>query len=256
MLIDDRTGSHDLCALLKRIGVPASLTRLEFADAAFLGNGPGGAFVQVGIEVKTIGDVVDCIQSGRFAAHQLPGLCREYDERWLLVEGEWRASREGLLQVRHPRKHYWYDLAHGRRRWMWRDVHNWLQTMMVLGQLKLQQTPDRTQTVFALASMYHWWTKGPWEDHSALKTFVDYKGQTLNSRHGMPALLRAPSFERRVYKELPGIGWERSVEVEQHFPNVRAAVNADERDWQRVPGVGKTIAARVVAAVRGIGGRR
>lgn len=251
LLLDPRAGSGDLVAWLTPLGVPATTSRLEFGDVAFVGNGPNDLPHQVGLEVKTIGDVVNCMTSGRFAAHQLPGLLRDYDEAWLLIEGQWRPSvPDGLLQVYHPSKHFWFTLKTGGRQWMWKDVQGWVQSMMVLGGVKVWCSPDRAQLAAFIAGLYRWWQK-PFGDHSSLKTFVDYKAR-VGGASGQPAMLRAPSFERRVYKELPGIGWEKSGNVEMAFPDVLTAVQADAAAWQRIPGVGPTIATRITRALRGL----
>lgn len=251
LLLDPRAGSGDLLGWLKPLGVPAVLSQMEFGDAAFIGNGPDNAPHQVGIEVKTIGDVMNCMTSGRYAAHQLPGLRRDYDEVWLMIEGQWRAKEpDGLLQMQHPQKGYWFDLKAGGRRWMWKEVHGWVNTMMVLGGTKVWTTTDRAGTARAIASLYHWWQK-PFEQHSSLKTFVDYKAR-VGGQAGQPAMLRAPTVERRVYKELPGLGWERSLAVEREFPNLLTAFTADEGSWQRIEGVGPKTASRIVRAIHGL----
>jgi ERCC4-type nuclease len=249
MLIDDRIGSGDLVALLRPLGVKATATRLEYADVAFFGNGPAG-LINVGIEVKTIGDVVNCMTSGRFAAHQLPGLLRDYDDCWLLIEGEWRADHpSGLLQVRHAEKGYWFDLKAGGRRWMWQEVAGWCLTMMVLGGVKLWLTPNRHMTARFLAALQHWHSK-PFASHSSLKTFVDYKAR-VGGAAGQPAMLRAPTLERRVYKELPGLGWERSLAVGDAFPDLLTAFLADEAAWTRIDGIGPKTARKIHRAIRG-----
>lgn len=250
LLLDPRTGSGDLVAWLKPLGIPVTSHQMEYGDAAFVGNGPDGMPHQVGIEIKTIGDVMNCMTSGRYAAHQLPGLLRDYDECWLVVEGQWRAREpDGLLQVFHPTKHYWFDLKVGGRRWMWNEVQGWVNSMMVLGGTKVWQTADRAGTARFLASLYHWWQK-PFDSHSSLKTFVDYKAR-VGGTAGQPAMLRAPTLERRVLKELPGLGWERSLAVERVFPNLLTAFNADEASWQRIDGVGPKTAHRIVRAIHG-----
>jgi DNA integrity scanning protein DisA with diadenylate cyclase activity len=60
-----------------------------------------------------------------------------------------------------------------------------------------------------------------------------------------------PGLVRRVAAELPLIGWDRSSDVAMTFPSVLAMVLADEKDWQKIKGIGKTIARKVVAALKG-----
>src|SRR5574341_1238250 len=98
ILLDDRAGSKDLAPFMPK-SVPFTLTRLEYGDVAFSGRGPSGVCT-VGVEIKKIPDLVDCIYSGRFAGHQLPGMLDTYDYCYLLVEGATRAGKLGTLEYR------------------------------------------------------------------------------------------------------------------------------------------------------------
>lgn len=251
MLVDDRIGSGDLVPHLKRLGIPAELARLDFADCAFPGRGPADSVTMVGLEVKTISDVCQCMHTGRFAGHQLPGLLANYDDVWLIVEGHWRPSISGGLEVRSgtDRSPRWFPLRTGRREWMWREVQGWLTTVMTLGGVRVWQTHDRMETVRACASIYRWWTEKPFEEHKSLKTFSEMKGR-VSTRKGSTIQLAPPTLARCIYKELPGIGWERSQDVEAAFASVQAAVNADVASWQRIPGIGPKTAEKVVRALQ------
>jgi hypothetical protein len=261
LYIDPRSGSGDLLGYFKNLGVKAVHQRMEFGDVSFVGQGPDGPHA-VGIEVKTIGDLVSCMVNGRYAGHQLIGLSQTYDEWWLVIEGMWRPNWEsGLLECYNPprrasktrgksgHKGYWYALSSGGRRWMWKEVQGFINTMMNQGGTKFWQTRDRTETARFCASQYHWWAK-EYHSHQSLKTFVDYKARVGTGEVGGKVMLMVPTFERRIYKELPLIGWEKSVDVDTAFPNVLTAVNASEKDWQRIPGIGPTIAKRVYKALR------
>jgi excinuclease UvrABC nuclease subunit len=50
---------------------------------------------------------------------------------------------------------------------------------------------------------------------------------------------------------LPGVGVERSGAVAAHFPSVKAMVDARAEEWMMVPGIGKTLAARITTALGG-----
>jgi excinuclease UvrABC nuclease subunit len=63
-------------------------------------------------------------------------------------------------------------------------------------------------------------------------------------------LFTPPSLAFRVAAELPGIGWERAGAVSRRFTTVRQMVDAEADEWLTVPGIGKTIAARAVAALQ------
>src|ERR1035437_3942143 len=97
ILVDRRVGSNDLLAPLKAAGFDAQLVELAFGDIAFEGKGLNGTPLNVGVELKRLGDLVSSLRTGRLAGHQLPGLLRTYDYAWLLVEGQWRANAAGQV---------------------------------------------------------------------------------------------------------------------------------------------------------------
>lgn len=241
MLVDDRTGSGDLVPHLKRLGVRAELCRLEFGDVAFVGNGPSGSVVHTGVEVKTVTDVLNCINDGRFAAHQLPGLLQTYDQVWLLVEGRWRPSQEGLLEL--YRKGFWGRSFQNRTTpFMYKTLDSWLMTMEIKAGIRYRKVDDRAEAVRFLACLYHWWTSKEYDQHRA----------HLALRNNVPAAqFRKPSLIRNIAAQLPGVGWDRSKACEQHFDSVRQMICAGPQDWAKVPGIGKTIAKRLYDALSG-----
>ena len=94
ILLDDRTGSGELLPLFRPYDAPVELARLDFGDACWLGNGATGPEL-VGVERKTIHDLVSSMRSKRLSGYQLPGLLRTYDWVYLLVEGVWRCGGRG-----------------------------------------------------------------------------------------------------------------------------------------------------------------
>jgi NAD-dependent DNA ligase len=46
------------------------------------------------------------------------------------------------------------------------------------------------------------------------------------------------------------IGWGRSGKVAEYFKNVLSLSNAKENQWTEIEGIGKTIASRVVNAIK------
>lgn len=241
MVIDDRTGSGDLAPLLKRRGVEVELGRLEFGDVSILGNGPEGCPTAIGIEVKRTLDALACMCDGRFAAHQLPGLVSSFPYRYLLVEGRYRADmHSGVLQVMNMRGQ-WVTAAIGQRQFMYSDFNRWLITMEVKGGIRIVRTYDRNETVQWLSDCYHWWTDKEFDQHrSHLATHDDDTGRSR---------LVAPSLVRRVAKELPGIGAERSSAVSTSFPTVLDLALADEREWAAIEGIGKITARKIRRAI-------
>ena len=62
------------------------IVRMDYGDAMVTGNGPCGQ-VDIGIERKRIGDLVNSITTGRLSGHQLPGLLAQYYKVYIIVEG-------------------------------------------------------------------------------------------------------------------------------------------------------------------------
>lgn len=238
--VDNRAGSVDLAPMLRTLGCEVDLCRMEFGDVAFTGLGANGDPVSVGIECKTLDDVLACIISGRFAGHQLPGLIKSYDHVYLLVQGQWRARiPDGTLQqykFQHGRE-FWMEAGGGQRRWMWRDLEAWLTSMAIMGGLRVHRVPDWREGTMWLKTVYNWFQKETHQSHQ-----VVYGGKELYTDR---ALLVRPSLARRIAKELPGIGVVRSADVAHEFHTLEQMVSASVKDWTRVPGVGKGIAEKV-----------
>ena len=248
--VDDRAGSAQVAPLLKGLGVTASLTRLGYGDVAFLGNGPDGIPVNVGVEIKSPSDLISCIQSGRFAGHQLPGMIACYDHLYLLIVGEWRARiPDGVLEYRKPGHGggmYWAEAGGGQRRWMWRDLEAWLMTMRVMGGVQVVAAVSYPMAAQWLKAAYNWYQRPEHKSH-----LVMYSGKNFASD---VALLVKPSLARRVAAELPGIGEKKSALVAARFKSLDEMAGATVREWMGIEGIGKRMAEQIVRAVRGGGG--
>jgi ERCC4-type nuclease len=246
LFIDDRVGSKDLLRPLQLFGVPAELMRLEFGDFALIGRGENGTPVHVGIELKETRDLLKSLHSGRFAGHQLQGLLTTYDRVWLLTEGIWRASDEGVLETFQGG---WKPVSAGPRRVMAREIETWILSLAIRGGIAHHHCSTRADTIRWLSVLYHWWSDKDMDQH---KSHLAFHQPDLDR-----ALLETPSLARRVAKELPGIGWEKSRAVEDHFRgSVRRMACAPMQEWTQIPGIGKGIASKVVAELGGTNGEK
>lgn len=230
IFLDPREGSHDYLQPLHSLGAAVdSDTQLDFGDVAFWGSGRA-----IGIELKKLDDMLQCITTGRFAGHQLPGLAAAYDEAYLLIEGLWRPNpSDGVLEQ--WRAGGWYP-ARGGRGWMYRDFVSYLTTMEIKGGVRVVRSTSQDETARAILALYDWW-----QDYDGHKSHL-----ALNRAQRDAAIFIRPTFARRVACELDGIGFERSSDVAAAFPTVRRMVNASEKDWRTVKGIGKTLAKRIV----------
>ena len=238
--IDSRVGSKDLMAYLPK--AKARLGRLEYGDASWLGSGPEGVPVMVGVELKRLLDMLQSMQNGRFAGYQLPGLQACYEVVYLIVEGDYRPNpRNGLLEK--PIGKRWVSVELGTRRFMYQELEGFLNTQDVLGKVRVRRTKDPRHTAQLLLALHHWWTDKTWEEHRS-HLALDESGGLAGG------FLTKPGLKRRVAKELPGIGWGRSIAVAEHFESVREMVNAEREEWMGIPGIDKVISEKVVESIR------
>jgi ERCC4-type nuclease len=243
--VDDRAGSIDLAPPLRARGLPVQVSRLEYGDVRFVGNGPDGVPYLVGIEHKQLSDILKCITDGRFAGHQLPGLVESYNVIYLYIEGVYRNDqRTGILQVP-GRNGVWRSASVGTRQFTFRELDNYLNTIELKGGVHVVRTYNQAETADKISNVYKWWTAKEWEEHRAHLAF-DEAAETCRR-----AALVRPNLVRRIASELPGIGWEKSIAVARAFATPIDLVAADVEEWEAIPGIGRTMAKRIVEALRG-----
>lgn len=246
--IDRRTGSNDL---QQHMQAPSLLVELEFGDVCFSGNGPDGD-VLIGIERKKIPDLIGSINTGRLSGHQLPGLMKQYDVVYLVIEGIVRADKQTdeLLVSKDGGKSF-RSASHGKHVWTMEGMTHYLTTLSVICGVKIIVSKSIRDTVKHIEYLYSWWQK-PWAKHTSHLALHKGKQFTLNNHRVsmMPPQLSKPSLVRRVAAELPNISIDRSIEVDQFFKSVDEMVNASEETWRRIPSIGKITAKNVYNAIR------
>lgn len=240
VLVDYRVGSGHLAPLLKKKGIPAQLGELDYGDVCIIGNGPEGPLT-IGVEVKRVEETL----SERFVGHQLPGLLKTYEVVWLMVQGDFRVSKEGHVKM--PRRGGLKDPACGQLQF--KAMAQWVLTMEIMGGLRAVYTRDEGHTVRMLCQLYHWWGK-PWDEHhSHLEV---YTGPGLVQGPEDRKAIRAPmSTLRKMLVGIDLIGYKRSADVERHFKTAWRMIDASEQEWMEIPGIGKKLAANIVGELRG-----
>lgn len=250
--VDDRAGSAQLAPKLRSLGCEVDLTRMDFGDVSWMGTAHDGQPVSVGVEVKSITDVIACITSGRFSGHQLPGLLANYDHIWLLVEGSWYGRRQdGVLVYKRqgPRGDFWCEMA-GQRTWLARDLESWLLTNQVLAGIRVHRVANWDEAALWLKTCYNWFQKDFHSSHRVL-----YEGKHLFPEQ---ALLTKPSLARRVAAQLPGIGDVRSASVAKVMHTIEEMVMASPQEWAEIEvadrrggakRLGKAVATKIHQAI-------
>lgn len=234
LLVDRRTGSAELLLPLQARQIPVELCTLRFGDLAIVGNGDTGP-VMIGVERKRVRDLLQSLTSGRLSGHQLPGLVDEYAHRWVLVEGAYRESDDGLIEV--PR-------GHGRPweliRFKYAALEAYLLTLVLRAGVHMHRTYSVDETVAWLGVLWHWWTGKTWQEH-----------RSHLALHRPPdiAIWCKPGLVQRWAAELPGID-SKSVDVAKHFKTPLELAVAGEDQWRKIAGIGKTTAARVVQLIQ------
>jgi len=245
ILIDDRIGSSHLGDHL-RPGILHSLTRLEYADCMWAGNGPTGSTL-VGVELKTLSDLLSSMQSGRLMGHQLIGMAQEFPYRYLVVEGSWRTDQDtGTLETWRPGG--WRPFTLGNRRFTGRELEAFLVAVGAVAGTHVIQTRGRAHTGEWVSTCYSWWQK-EWKRHqttSAWKT-ISEEGAPKN------AFLVRPNIVMRVAKEIDGVGWDRARKLGERYSSVLELALATEDELMTVDGIGKKVAAEIRKAMTMVG---
>lgn len=239
IIIDDRDGSRDLIGYMDERAI---LGRLEFGDVMLSGNGPNDTTITVGVELKSISDLLSSISTGRLAGHQIPGLIRSYDHAWLLIFGATRPGPSNCLQIRKGK--LWKTHYIGKRPTPWSFLEGFLLTAQALSGLRVKTVHDKEQAAKWLMVLDHWLEK-PWEKHKGLQVF-DQSGQPAF----IPNSNETEELMARIASQLPAVGWQRGWAAAKHFDSVQDMIGAAPTEWVKVPGIGKVIAESAVRAIR------
>jgi ERCC4-type nuclease len=237
--IDSRVGSKELIGHFAK-GV-AVLGHLEFADAAFTGV-KGKDVVSVGVERKALSDLLSSMQTGRLAGVQLNGLLACYDVVYLVVEGIYKVDHSGRILI--PRGGSWLPFHLGRRQFTSRELDGFVNSLCIEAGFLVRETHTLHGTAMLIYNLYRWWQK---ESHHSLLAM--HKHRFPDDAAG-GVILQPPSLARRIAAELPGIGWKRSLDVAAHFGSVERMMSASVDEWIKIPGIGKTIAKKVVDDIK------
>lgn len=248
--LDPRAGSGPLLAPLRALSLPVKSRRLEYGDLAFRGQGPKG-ITRIGIEYKKLGDLLACIVDKRLVSHQMPGLLRSYSYVYLLVEGVVRPSPDSSLEcllVRHSdrtgRDVAFFNTVYSALTYS--AMQRYLFTLENLAGVRVRFTSTQADTLGYLSALYHWWQK-PWGKHHA---HLALPAREDSNPRRAEAMFRRPSVLRRIASCLPGVGWTRSRAIANRFRSVSGMVDASEKDWLGIEGVGPRTAAAIHKALR------
>ena len=229
LTIDDRQGSKELYPMLKN--TPAQLGFLDYADVAFLGRGEADTPITVGIERKKIMDFLQSMTSGRLSGHQIPGMLNAYNVRYLIIEGIWSPDpKTGIIKA-------WKREMHlGSRKFSAKEVFGYISTLQIRRGLYIWKTATMRETAQLIQVLYTWWTKKTLDAH------ISYLAQ--HQEYADLCVKKLP-FIQRVAAELTGMGRKKAKRVCEKFSTLQEMIQATEKDWMSIGGIGKTLAKKI-----------
>jgi ERCC4-type nuclease len=248
ILVDNKSGrvepggrdsQKEILVHIHRTGCKAELTSLEFGDAAFEGNGPNGKIL-IGIERKTIGDMLNCIDDSRYSAHQRPGMMAMYQKSILIIEGVWKPDITTGYLMECINTLSWRVVKQRTQMARYNKLFRYLLTVQFSG-VTVIWSRDMEQTAYNITEIFHWFQK-PWDQHTSLLEM-----QKLN----IPALTGRPKLVQRWAAEIDGIGVKHSQDAVKVFKTPYDLARSDETEWITLPGVGAKLARSVIKQIHG-----
>lgn len=237
-----KKGNKDLLVHVRRIIGPvigAQEADLEYGDFAFDGNGPGGA-ICIGIERKSLHDMLHCIEDSRYSAHQKVGMAQMYQKQYLIVEGYWKANHEGFLLESRDDGNGWFFCKVRSSRILYSKLYRYLLSVSGSG-VEVLHSRDLFQTAYNVCETYHYWQK-PWASHTS-----QLQSQVLN----IPSLSGKVGLVGMWAADIDGVGVKHRMAAERYFKTPVELAIAEPEDWRNV-GLGAKMAAKVVKQIRGL----
>ena len=233
--------------LIKTLGDQAIPIPHLWTDCTFGGVGDDEKELLIAVERKKIGDIAQCINDGRFLFQVQ--VCKEMgaDVMALIVEGEYRRNPEdGLLDV--PVWMASPETGKQSRNWVpvkptmeYNRFDQYLTELDYLAGIIVKRSADVKETAAIIMALYDNFQTPP-SKHESLHQIFSPPPNTVE--------LFRPTLIRRMAKELPGVGWEKSREIADYFGSVIRMATAKEEEWLKVPGIGKKTARKVVHEMR------
>jgi ERCC4-type nuclease len=242
IIIDKRRGSGELAPLFKGYGIDILEDMLDFADFCFTGNGPNGT-VSIGMERKRIGDLISSMRDKRFSGYQLPGLVKNYEYVYLIIEGISRPSSNGNMEV--YRKGKWYPLLVGSKMISYREIDHHMATLGHVCGLTIISTSTPEHTAAMVVSRYKWWNDKQWNKHDSYMQIYT----PLPESTGRARLLRHHvGLVEKVAAQFIGVD-KKAFEFGKKFKSIKDLMNASVGDLEKV--VGKKLAGNIYNQING-----
>jgi hypothetical protein len=227
IIIDDRENAG-IAAELSRFDIPVHTIRLDHGDACWTGSGPDGSDLLVGFEHKRLTDLIACIKDRRLTGSQLTGMWRTYDRVEIVVEGIWRPSPAGAIEV--LGRGGWGPLYFKGAGIVWAQVDGYLQSLSECGDVRIWRTGCMAETAHLYASRYRWWRK-PYHLHDSHRQI--YSTDPAEQRQGRMVVHQGdPSPVCQVAAQFPGID-AKAWSVAEQFKSIYELVTGHAmEEWE------------------------
>lgn len=234
ILLDDRIGSNHLVPLIRDLGGEAEVTRLEFGDATFMGNGPNGP-IAVGVEFKKPSDLVTSIATKRLTGRQIPGMLKCYDETYLAIVGRViRTDGGGISEVRYGRATKIPTSL------SWDTLEAMKMSFRHQQHITIVEVENDSHLAAWLVAASHWWSR-PWDSHvSHVKTAVIYNAD----KELVPSPMYDEAHVAQVAKLIPDIGIVSARRISMMYDNVCEMAASPLSNWYKIKGMSKKKAAQ------------
>lgn len=240
ILVDPRVGSKDLLPHIQKIGTPCQLQTLEYGDACFEGNGPDMSRVYIGVERKRVGDMLNCIDDARYAAHQRPGMQSMYNKDVLIIEGTWKPDVQSGYMMECVAALTWRPYRYRTQMVRYSKLFRYLLTIQLAGTMVISSR-DAEQTAYNITELYAYFQK-KWDDHVSLLE---------QQRLAIPTMNGKPTLVQKWAAAIEGIGPKLCMRAAEKFDSPIQLAKADEQDWMEIEGVGSKLAQKIVKTVNG-----
>lgn len=193
--------------------------------------------------------MLSSIRTGRLSGEQIPKLLSHYDYTFLVLEGSFRTNRySGLIEDRFGRDYS--PLLIGNSNFLGLELESTITSLLACTPIRYIRTQNEHETVEWLLSLRHAFSK-PWDQQLAKITAIHQPEQY--------ATVGKASTLRRFAYILEKIGWEKSGTLEQNFKSVWDMLSTNPncpcirpaKDFEKLPGFGKTLSKRVWDQVHG-----
>lgn len=248
ILIANDAGSKQLVKIPPLDSI-STLADLHSADVAIMGRSLSGDKL-IGVEVKSLSDLIDSVSSGRLQATQIPKMIETYDVRFLCYYGDYRPHpRDGSLQVRRSQSSPWETYSsngRGARALAWSSVESFLTSEAFLAcDVRVKHCLDISTVAYWIACLHAVWTKPP-EHHKSFRCFDSTKSLPSRPVGDLDPITHQIAWTAST---LPNIRYERGIAAARHFRSIRAMTSAPVSAWMRIHGIGPSIAEGAVRAI-------